>query len=161
MTQLIDTFQRFDRELVQTIDSHIEPVMVLEDIEASSVKSWLRAVLNATDDTGLQELNWKRIVGGYLVRAKYLMIDWLNSKTEISGTIDLDELQRQILDLAGATGVKRIPAYQSPSKFLLVRCIIDITGSLAQLEQNDRVMFETREGEKVAFNLSIRIVPNP
>jgi hypothetical protein len=75
MTQLIDTFQRFDRELVQTIDVHIEPVMVLEDIEAGSVKSWLRAVLNATDDTGLQELNWKRIVGGYLVRAKYLIID--------------------------------------------------------------------------------------
>lgn len=159
MTQLIDTFQRFDRELVQTIDVHIEPVMVLEDIEAGSVKSWLRAVLNATDDTGLQELNWKRVVVGYLVRAKYLMIDWLNGKTEISGTVDLDELQGEIFKAAEATGVKRIPAYQPPSKFLLVRCIIDMTGSLAQLEQNDRVVFETQEGERVEFNLSVRIVP--
>src|SRR5438132_12178963 len=80
MTQLIDTFQRFDRELVQTIDLHIEPVMLLEDVEAGSVKSWLRAVLNATDDTGLQELNWRRIVGGYLVSAKYLLVDFLNRR---------------------------------------------------------------------------------
>jgi hypothetical protein len=159
MTQLIDAFQRFDRELVQTIDIHIEPVMLLEDIETGSIKSWLRAVLSATDDTGLHELNWKKIVGGYLVRAKYLTIDWLNKKTEISGTTDLDELQGEILDLAEATGVKRIPAYQAPSKFLLVRSIIDITGSLGQLQENDHVVFETQHGERVEFNLTIRVVP--
>jgi hypothetical protein len=159
MTQLIDAFQRFDRELVQTIDIHIEPVMLLEDIETGSIKSWLRAVLSATDDTGLHELNWKKIVGGYLVRAKYLTIDWLNKKTEISGTTDLDELQGEILDLAEATEVKRIPAYQAPSKFLLVRSIIEITGSLGQLQENDHVVFETQQGERVEFNLTIRVVP--
>ena len=159
MTQLIDTFQKFDRELVKTIDVHIEPVMVLENVEAGSVKSWLRAILNATDDTGLQELNWKRIVGSYLVRAKYLTVDWLTGKTEISGSADLEELQGQILEVAEATGVKRIPAYQPPSKSLLVRSVIDIGISLAQLQSEDKAVFETSGGERVAFNLSIQIVP--
>jgi hypothetical protein len=159
MTQLIDTFQRFDRELVQTIDVNIEPVMLLENVEAGSIKSWLRAVLNATDDTGLQELNWKRIVGGYLVRAKYLTIDWLNKRTEIIGTAELDELQGEILKAAEATGVKRIPSYQPPSKFLLVRSIIDIGGSLNFLQKDDKVVFETKGGDRVDFNLSLRIVP--
>jgi hypothetical protein len=159
MTQLIDTFQRFDRELVQTIDLHIEPVMVLEDIETGSIKTWLRAILNATDDTGLQELNWKRIVGGYLVRAKYLTVDWLNGKTEISGTADLDELQALILEAAEATGVQRIPAYQPPSKTLLVRSLIDIGVSLSQLQSDDKAAFETQNGDRVEFNVSIKIVP--
>jgi hypothetical protein len=159
MTQLIDAFQRFDRELVQTIDIHIEPVMLLEDVEAGSIKSWLRDVLSATDDTGLHELDWKKIVGGYLVRAKYLTINWLNKKTEIKGTADLDELQSEILELAEATGVKRIPAYQSPSKFLLVRCIIEISASLEPLQHNDHVVFETQQGERVEFNLSFNVVP--
>jgi hypothetical protein len=53
MSQLIETFQRFHRELVQTMDVHIEPVMLLEDVESGSVRSWLRELLNATDDTGL------------------------------------------------------------------------------------------------------------
>ena len=130
MTQLIDAFQRFDRELVQTIDVHIEPVMLLENVEAGSIKSSLRALLNATDDTGLQELNWKRIVGGYLVRAKYLTIDWLNKRTEISSREELGELQQQILKVAESSGAKRIPAYQPPSQLILVRTIIEIGGSL-------------------------------
>jgi hypothetical protein len=138
---------------------NIEPVMLLENVEAGSIKSWLRAVLNATDDTGLQELNWKRIVGGYLVRAKYLTIDWLNKRTEIIGTAELDELQGEILKAAEATGVKRIPSYQPPSKFLLVRSIIDIGGSLNFLQKDDKVVFETKGGDRVDFNLSLRIVP--
>jgi hypothetical protein len=56
--------------------------------------------------------------------------------------------------------VKKIPAYQPPSKFLLVRSIIDISGSLGALQQNDSVVFETSEGDRVEFNLSIRIVPD-
>lgn len=159
MTQLIETFQRLDRELVQTIDVHIEPVMVLEDVEAGSIRSWLRAVLEVTDDTGLQELNWKKIVGGYLVRAKYLTIRWLNNKNEISATADLTELQNEILAAAEETGVKRIPAYRPPSKYLLVRSIIDIHGSLEMLEKNDKVVFETQVGDRVEFNFSIQIVP--
>ncbi len=109
-------------------------------------------MLNATDDTGLQELNWKRIVGGYLVRAKYLTVDWLKEKTEISGTADLDELQGQILKAAEATGVQRIPAYQPPSKVLLVRSVVDIGVSLSQLQPNDRAAFETLGDDRVEFN---------
>lgn len=159
MTQLIDTFQKFDRDLVQTIDAHIEPVMLLENVETGSIKSWLRAVLNATDDIGLQDLNWKRIVGGYLVRAKYLTIDWLNRKPEVIGRMELDELQDSILKIAEATGVKRIPTYQPPSRFLLVRSVIDIGTSLTFLEKDDKATFETTEGDRVEFNLSLRIVP--
>lgn len=55
MTQLIDAFQRLDRELVRTIDLSIEPVLLLEDVEAGRVKTWLRAVLESVDDTALKE----------------------------------------------------------------------------------------------------------
>ena len=79
--------------------------MLLEDVETGSVKSWLLSVLNATDDTGLQELNWKRIVGSYLVRCKYMVVDFLNERTEIHGKEELDELQAAMLQAAQETGV--------------------------------------------------------
>ncbi len=159
MMQLIDTFQKFDRELVHTIDVNIQPVMLLEDVEAGSIKSWLAALLQATDDTGLGELNWKKIVGGYLVRAKYLTIDFLRGTTEAISKDDLEGLQRRILAAAEETGVKRIPAYSPPSKGLLVRSITDIGMSLSPLQSGDHAVFETRSGDKVEFNLSIQVVP--
>jgi hypothetical protein len=159
MMQLIDTFQKFDRELVHTIDVNIQPIMLLEDVETGSIKGWLSAWLEATDDTGLKELSWKKIVGGYLVKAKYLLIDYLNSATEIIGREDIERLQARIRTAAEETGVKRIPAYTPPSKALLIRSITDISYSLAPLQRGDRAIFETRSGETVEFNLSIRIVP--
>ena len=48
--------ERLDAELVGTIDGNIETVMVLEDIEAGSIKVWLRNALHAVDDDALKRL---------------------------------------------------------------------------------------------------------
>ena len=53
--------------------------MVLEDVEAGSLKTFFRNVLQATDNQALKNLNWKPIVGNYLVQAKYVLLQWLES----------------------------------------------------------------------------------
>ncbi len=159
MTQLIDTFQKFDRELVRTIDVNIQPVLLLENVEAGSIRSWLRAALESVDDTALKEGEWKKVVGRYLVKAKYLTINFLSKRTEIKGKEELTALQGEILAAAEETGVKRIPAYSSPSSTLLVKTMSDMASSLAVLQQGDRAKFQTRDGDSVDFNLSIRVVP--
>lgn len=159
MTQLIDTFQKFDRELVHTIDVHIQPVMLLEDVEAGSIKSWLRAALDSVDDTALKDGDWKKVVGRYLVKAKYLTINFLSNKTSITSKEEITALQTEIQAAAEETGVKRIPAYSPPSSSLLVRTISDIGNALSPLQQKDRAVFETRNGDLVEFNLTIRVVP--
>ena len=46
--------------------------MVLEEIETGSIKIWLGNQLNRVDDDALKKLDWKPLVGKYLVRAKYV-----------------------------------------------------------------------------------------
>jgi hypothetical protein len=159
MTQLIDTFQRFDRELVQTIDSHIQPVLLLENVEAGSVKTWLRAVLESVDETALKDGDWKKVVGHYLVRAKYLLVDFLEKKTEIKGKAEIDALRGEILGAAELTTIKRIPAYTPPSNAVLVRTITDLNAALAPLQRGDAASFQTVDGESVPFNLGLKVVP--
>lgn len=159
MTQLIDAFQQFDRELVHTIDLHIEPVLLLEDVEAGSVTTWLRAVLESVDDTALKEGDWKKVVGQYLVRAKYLLVDFLGKKTEIRGRTEIDLLQGQILKTAEETGIKRIPAYAAPPKSMLVKTITDVNAALSPLQRGDAALLQTATGDSIPFNLDLRIVP--
>ena len=85
----IKACERLDRELVTSIDSSIETVMVLEDIQAASLKTWFRSILRAADDQALKELDWKPIVGAYLVQAKYMILRW----------IDDNETQRSLPNL--------------------------------------------------------------
>ena len=92
----IKACERLDRQLVTSIDSSIETVMVLEDIEAASLKTWLRNVLRSTDDQALKDLDWKPQVGKYLVRAKYLVLCWID---EDDAPRDLPALGREIQKL--------------------------------------------------------------
>lgn len=77
--------EKLDAELAHTIDNNIETVLVLEDIEAGSIKVWLRNALRASEDDALKTLDWKPLVGKYLVRAKYVVLRWLDGHRRRNG----------------------------------------------------------------------------
>lgn len=149
----IQACERIDRELVASIDSSIETVMVLEDIEAGSIKTWLRNVLNSTDDQALKELNWKPAVGKYLVRAKWLILHWIdNDATPRS----LPDLRKDIQKLAQETDVRHMPDYLPPPTEALLRAVKDFQGVKNDLHPNDRAVMITPQGE-AEMNLTIRL----
>lgn len=158
MSDLIDACHEFDLDLIQSIDSNIKPVTLLEDIEAGSVKAWLRYVLEDADDEALKNLEWKPIVGKYLVRAKYFVIDFLKDKTEISDRKQLEELEQGIKQLAIDTDVRHIPAYAPVPKQKLIKHIDRITAATTYLTDDDRLIYQTVDDE-VSFNLKFRVVP--
>ena len=55
---LIRSLQGIDDVLVQSIDSKIETMLVLEDLQKSSVRVFLRTVLEKLDDDALKSLDW-------------------------------------------------------------------------------------------------------
>jgi len=112
VNEFIRGCERLDAELLSAIDSNIETVMVLEDIEAGSIRVWLRNALHAVDDDALKTLDWKRLVGRYLVRAKYAVIRWTNDD---SVPRSLPALAKEIQQIAIETDVKHLPDYRAPS----------------------------------------------
>ena len=96
--------ERLDPELLSSIDSNIETVMVLEDNRSGfAEKTWLRHRLSAIDDQA-----WKSQVGKYLVSAKYAILRWIDSE---STPKDLAALQHNLRRLAAETNVRHLPDY--------------------------------------------------
>lgn len=60
---MVRAFQALDRALCAAVDSRIEPIMLLEDIEAGSIKAWLSSQLNRIDDEAIKDLDWRPLVG--------------------------------------------------------------------------------------------------
>ncbi len=85
MTELIETFQSIDKVLVDSIDTRIEPVVIMEDIETGSLKTWLGYkivyMLDGVEDEALKSIDWKKQIGKYLVKGKYFIIDYTKNKT--------------------------------------------------------------------------------
>lgn len=150
--EFIQACEKLDAELVGSIDSNIETVMVLEDIEAGSIKTWLRNMLVATDDDALKTIDWKPAVGKYLVRAKYAVLRWIDDG---STPKTLPQLGREIQELARETDVRHLPDYSPPSPRALLDAVRDFQHVKEHFVKGDRATFISEEGS-VEMNLSVR-----
>ena len=159
MQEMIDTFHEFDRSLVSAIDSNIEPILILEDIQSGSIKSWLSSILEAVDDDALKNIDWKPAVGKYLVKAKYIAVDFLNGRTHISNTSEVIQLENKIHELAKETDVKWLPIYEKIPPRRLLHSVERISSSLSHLQETDAASYIISENEKVNFNLEFKLIP--
>ncbi len=157
MYGLIETFEFADRSLVQSIDSKIEPILILEDIEIGSIKTWLRNILTAIDDDALKNLDWRPAIGKYIVKSKYFIIDFLKDKTEITNRQEIKKLEDRLFNLAKDTDIKRFPAYKPIPSHDLLQIIERVTSNVSHLQEGDKAKYITHEGEanfNIGFNFS-------
>lgn len=157
---LIRALQKIDSLLCGSIDSKITPVMMLEEIESGSLKIWLKNTLEAVDDQALKELNWKQIVGKYLVKAKYVIINWCNNGQQNENKESLLKLSNEIKKIAHETNVRYLPDYKALSVPELVDSIKDISQAKNFLDKQDKLQYIAGSDEEpLDFNLSIDWTP--
>jgi hypothetical protein len=150
---MIRALQSLDQTLCAAVDPHIEPVMVLEDVEASSIRVWLANVLSRVDDGALKELEWKPLVGRYLVKAKYAVIRWTNKTGAEGGLLGL---AREIRSIAAETDIKHLPDYAPPSIQELSAATRLIDDAKSILLPSDKMAFLTRDESPLDFDLTVK-----
>ena len=128
--------------------------MVLEDVEASSLKTFFRTALHATDDQALKSLNWRPAVGKYLVRSKYLLLQWLESD-DPSGK--LPELLGSINEEASKTDVRNIPYYSPVNTESIIDAAKDFDRIKDHLAAGDEASMIVSAEEIAHFNVKSRL----
>lgn len=77
--RLIESLDRLDHCLLSSIDSDLEPVSILNDVQHSSLKILLARALRKAPDELISNLDWKKWVGGLLIKGKYKLLDHLEA----------------------------------------------------------------------------------
>jgi len=158
MSDLISSFQEFDTAAASSIDSKIEPILMLEDIEVGSLRTWLSNSLKKVPDDAIKALDWKQIVGAYLVRGKYILINWLDGKTQITGPEEIIDIQAEIFDAARETGVSKLDSYAPIRPRSIIKSISKIQTAMSNLQNPDSAEFISSYGT-AKFNLDLNISP--
>ena len=78
---LVQSLDALDRALLSTINTELEPVSILNDVQHSSLKILLARVLHKMPDEHLTNLEWKKWVGGLLVKGTHSLLKKLNADT--------------------------------------------------------------------------------
>lgn len=146
MSSLIETFQAIDSEFAKSIDSKINSVLLLEDVESGSLKSFFKSFLESVDDNALKAGDWKKIVGAYLLKVKYKLLAFLEDKDKIDNRIQIEGLQSELLQLAEETDVRGLPGYAPIPVEKLLFSIGKLSNSVKFLNNKDIVKYSSDEG---------------
>ena len=146
MSNLVETFQTIDAELAKSIDSKITSVLLLEDIESGSLKSFFKNILESVDDNALKAGDWKKVVGAYLLKVKYKLLSFLEDKNKVENRIQIEELQNDILQLAEETDVRGLPGYAPIPLERLLFSIGRLSNSVKNLSEKDDAKYISNEG---------------
>ena len=164
MSDLIEALESLDATLIQPLDSKLEPILLLEDIEASSIKAWMaqkvKTALESVDDDAIKSGDYKKVIATYLVKGKYAAINFLENTTVIKSAADIEPLERELFQLGEEAYISQLlPHHQSVSRQRLLNDINKINTALSPLTQADTVKFIDNEGRSANFNLSLSVAP--
>lgn len=156
MASIIEAFEEFDNDLVKHIDNKIETILLLEDVEKGSLKAKLINILKGIPDEAIEEFEWKKLVGHYLLKAKYIILDRLEGKVILTDAEEIEAIEMEISKIASETGVDKIPTYVPTNKKILIKNISNINESIKDLNEKDQAYVKSDLGD-AKFNLTLSI----
>jgi hypothetical protein len=137
---MIQALDGLDKVLLSSVNTSLEPVSVLNDVQHSSLKMMVvRALRGAPDDT-IRSMQWKKWVGELLVKGKYRLLNVLDADAPKIDTVLLElepDYKAAPLELAG---------YQPPSVTQVMDALDGIAHARAALP-GQRVTVQTELGD--------------
>ena len=149
---MIRSFQELDHTLINCVDGEIKPVLMLENIEAGSIKVWLRQQLEKIPDSAIKDGEIKKAIGHFLVDAKYALIQYLDERTTLSDRADVQTLEQKILDVARETKVNQLDCYHSPKIEGLLDSMQKISAVAKNMGPKDRIAIIDSKGNALAIS---------
>ena len=149
MGELIEAFEGLDELLAGIISIGAGTELVLEDIEASSLRAKLRSIILGVPDEALKDGDWKKVLGHFLIKAKYLVARWLSENPQITSVDQVQSLEKELELLAQQTGVRHLPFFRPMDKRALLGKIAEIDRAITYLDPRDTLKYESVQGKIV------------
>lgn len=156
--ELIASFETIDRRLAGALDSGVKTTLLLEDIEAGSLRIRLAQVLDSVDDGAVRELSIRKAVGSYLVKGKHILVEFLNRSSTITDRADIEAVRGELLQAAEDTNVRKIPIYRPLTPAEIVASASEISAAKRHLMKGDSLMLESG-AETTSFDLAASMAP--
>lgn len=137
--RLIEGLDALDHALLSSINTSLEPVSILNDVQHSSLKMLLKRALKAIPDDAIANLEWKTWVGSLLVKGKHKLLEKLDAPKEVVQAT-LNELSQDYLNAPNSTA-----GYLPPELTETLSALNQIKSARATMPTS-KVIFQTELG---------------
>ncbi len=146
MAGLIESTQLLDSHLALSIGANVRTSLVLQDVEAASLKAKLKTVIEELPDEAVKAGDVKKVIGHFLYKAKHKILDWCSERDKINDREEVKKLEADIHALAEQSDIKLLPAYAPVETATLLSDINAVNNALDCLEGHDAATFKTPLG---------------
>ncbi len=151
MSEMIDGFQAIDNDLLAPFNLKVEPILLLEDIQVGSLRTIIKNVLRGINDEAIKNSDWRKILGGFLLQGKHVLLNWIETRDRIENRKELEALNREIHQLAEQTQILHLPVYRSIPLPIIAKDISLVSSSVSCLGPNDHADYQAA-GKTSTFN---------
>jgi hypothetical protein len=85
-----------DRLYLNSIDSSLKIEYSLQDIGYGSIKTKIAQIIRDVPDEAIKEFEWKKLVGHFLLKVKYLLLKWLENTGEVASKDQITDIVKQL-----------------------------------------------------------------
>lgn len=153
IADLVTAFTKFDELLAQSILPELHAELILDDVEAGSIRSKLAILLRGIPDEAIKDFDWKKLVGHFLLKAKYNLLKLLEGKASFTDAREIENLRISLESMAPTETLNPLMVPGQISSIKLVGLIEDIVRAAALLRPNDYADYRSSFG-------NARINPN-
>lgn len=146
MAGLIEATQLLDSHLALIIGANVKTALVLQDVEAASLKAKLKTIVEEIPDEAIKAGEIKKVIGHFLYKAKHKVLDWCGERNKINNRQEVKQLEADIHLLAEESNIKLLPAYAQVETATLLSDINTVNSALECLGNKDTATFKSPIG---------------
>ncbi|MBB4634853.1 hypothetical protein [Longimicrobium terrae] len=155
MSRTIEAIRHLEDDLAKSVAVSIQPVVLLQDIEAGSLVTWIKTTLDVLgDDTGLST-GWELPTARYLRRAVIAVLSFIEDRETISTEEEAVTLQRNLVEIANDSGATLLQSGPVPMPNLY-KDLREFGAAAAELGPGDTASVSSA-GESVSLNPRFRL----
>ncbi|WP_419800776.1 hypothetical protein [Mucilaginibacter sp.] len=150
--ELKDVFQALsalDEVYIASIANGIHCDYSIQSIEYSSIKTWIAQRIREVPDEAIKEFDWKKLVGHFLLKLKYLVLKYLESNSEIDSKDSIERLAKEIE--VEKTKIINNDKYllNEVNLYTLINTLEKMVAVLGNLKEKERIEFKSIDGSAI------------
>lgn len=145
IANMILELQSIDKSLTKCIDSNIEPMFVLEEVEKGSIKIWLQQLLKNIPDEAIAEMDAKKIIGAFLVKGKYKVLDKMEEPKYLEEPKNIDALCNELTEMAKETAILMPATFSNVDAPRLLGSMNKISSIAKKLPEGSKFIYSAND----------------
>ncbi len=146
MLKFYDILNDFDKSLVRNVSPTLFSEYVLSDIEYGSLRSKLLQVIKGIPDELLKDFQVKKLIGFFLVKAKYYLIKKLSVEKDISSKEQVQAFTDEVNKGLTEIGEKQSIIVNQITNYVIINVIYELSQQVNEMKDRELLEYKSTAG---------------